>query len=255
MPSNNKRKKKPAANPARGFATVSVPSKPKSVDSATPTSTADSRSVTESDRPTPAEPSQPPSEKREPSSLQNYSPEELEKHLENAELQLLVEKLAVKCKNDAARQVTKLETERRVLRQQAVSLNLLEWLPKEAQELILSLAEAEEREISPPSGRESSSLKKTSSEEELYMRLWTLRETLMKLGFPEVKVEETLKHVLLYLPGTSTSSNRDVVPYLDESLDWLALHCLPAELPSYTQSSAQTRNESERLVSFISGKV
>jgi ATP-dependent RNA helicase DHX29 len=174
--------------------------------------------------------------------------------LENAELQLLVEKLAVKCKNDAARQVTKLETERRVLRQQAVSLNLLEWLPKEAQELTLSLAEAEEREISPPSGRESS-LKKSSSEEELYMRLWTLRETLLKLGFPDVKVEETLKHVLLYLPGTFTSSNRDVVPYLDESLDWLALHCLPAELPSYTQSSIQTRNESERLVSFISGKV
>ncbi|GIJ98894.1 hypothetical protein Aspvir_001016 [Aspergillus viridinutans] len=247
MPSNNKRKKKPASNPARGFATVSIPSKPKSVDSTTPASTVDSRSVTESDRPTPAEPSQPPSEKREPSSLQNYSPEELEKHLENAELQLLVEKLAAKCKNDAARQVTKLETERRVLRQQAVSLSLLEWLPKEAQGLILSLAEAEEREISPPS-----SLKKSSSEEELYMRLWTLRETLMRLGFPEVKVEEALKHVLLYLPGTSTSSNRDVVPNLDESLDWLAMHCLPAELPSYTQSSAQTRNESERLVSFIS---
>lgn len=249
MPSNNKRKKKPASNPARGFATVSVPSKPKSVDSTTPASTVDSRSVTESDRPTPAEPSQPPSEKQEPSSLQNYSPEELEKHLENAELQLLVEKFAAKCKNDAARQVAKLETERRVLRQQAVSLNLSEWLPKEVQELILSLAEAEEREISPPS-----SLKKSSSEEELYMRLWTLRETLMKLGFPEVKVEEALKHVLFYLPGTATSSNRDVVPNLDESLDWLAMHCLPAELPSYTQSSAQTRNESERLVSYISGK-
>lgn len=249
MPSNNKRKKKPTSNPARGFATVSVPSKPKSVDSTTPASTVDSRSVTESDRPTPAEPSQPPSEKREPSSLQNYSPEELEKHLENAELQLLVEKLAAKCKNDAARQVTKLETERRVLRQQAVSLNLSEWLPKEAQELILSLAEAEERGISPPS-----SLKRSSSEEELYMRLWTLRETLIKLGFPEVKVEEALKHVLLYLPGPSTSSNRDMVPNLDESLDWLAMHCLPAELPSYTQSSALTRNESERFVSFISGK-
>lgn len=254
MPPNNKKKKKPSANPARGFATVSVPSKPKSTETTAPASTAESISVSESERPTPAEKAQPATEApQQSSSLQNYSPEELEKHLEDAELQLLVEKHASKCRNDAARQVTKLETERRVLRQQSATLNLLEWFPSDVLETILSLAEAEEHELSPLPGRDTNGLKKSSSEEDLYMRLWTLRETLGKLGFPAAKVDESLKHLLLYFSGNFATSNRDMVCNLDEALDWLAMHCQLNELPSYTQTNAQLRKD-DKNISWISGK-
>lgn len=253
MPPNNKKKKKPAANPARGFATVSVPSKPKSTDTTAPTSTVESKSISESERPTPAEKNEPTTETQQSSSLQNYSPEELERHLEDAELQLLVEKYASKCKNDAARQASKLETERRVFRQQAVSLSLLEWLPAEVLDTILSLAETEERELSPLSGRDLNGSKKPGSEEDLYMRLWTLKETLLRLGFPAERVEESLKHLLLYFSGNFATSNRDMVCNLDEALDWLAMHCGLDELPSYTQTGAQIRKD-EKNISWISGK-
>jgi ATP-dependent RNA helicase DHX29 len=186
-------------------------------------------------------------------SLQDYSPEELEKHLEDAELQLLVEKYASKCKNDAARHVSKLETERRVLRQQSFSLILLEWFPADVLESILSLAETEECELNPPSGRDSNTLKKCGSEEDLYMKLWTLRETLLKLGFHEEKVEESLKHLLHYYSGNFATANRDTVCNLDEALDWLAMHCDPKELPSYTQTNAQLRKD-EKNISWITGK-
>ncbi|GLB10832.1 hypothetical protein AtubIFM57258_007244 [Aspergillus tubingensis] len=257
MPPNNRKKKKPASNPARGFATVSVPSKPKPTESSTPVSTADSKSVSESDRPTPVEGKQQPaveSKSEAAPSLQNYTPEELEKHLEEAELQLLVEKYASKCRSDAARQVTKLETERRVFRQQAVSINLMEWLPTEVLQNIMHLVETEERELSPLPGRDSGGQKKTVSEEELYMRLWTLKETLLKLGFPEEKVNEALKHMLLYFSGNFATSNREVVCNLDEALDWLALHCTPKELPSYMQTNAQQRNELDRHISWINDR-
>ncbi|KAF9886137.1 hypothetical protein FE257_011962 [Aspergillus nanangensis] len=247
----NKKKKKPASNPARGFATVSVPSKPKSTDTTAPASTAESKSVSESDRPTPAEKNLPPTEIQQSSSLQDYSPEELEKHLEDAELQLLVEKYSAKCKNDATRQVTKLETERRVLRQQSVSLNLLEWFPKEILERILGVAETEEHELSPLSVRDQNALKKPGPEEDLYMKLWTLKDTLAKLGFPAEKVEESLKHLLLYFSGNFTNSNKDMVCNLDEALDWLAMHCGLKELPSYTQTNAQLRKD-EKNISWIS---
>ncbi|PYH95397.1 ATP dependent RNA helicase [Aspergillus ellipticus CBS 707.79] len=256
MPPNNRKKKKPTSNPARGFATVSVPSKPKPESSA-PVSTAESKSVSETERPTPVDGAQPtvePTQEAPSSSLQNYTPEELEKHLEEAELQLLVEKNASKCRSDAARQVTKLETERRVLRQQSVSINLLDWLPTDVLNSILTLAETEERELSPLPGRDAGGPKKPISEEELYMRLWTLKETLLKLGFPEEKVNEALKHLLVYFSGNFATTNREVVCNLDEALDWLAMHCSPKELPSYNQASAQQRNGSDRHISWISDR-
>ncbi|QMW35554.1 hypothetical protein G4B84_011045 [Aspergillus flavus NRRL3357] len=253
MPPNNKKKKKPAANPARGFATVSVPSKPKSTNSTAPASTAESKSVSESERPTPAESSRPAAETQDAPSLQDYSPEELERHLEDAELQILVEKYASKCKNDAVRQVSKLETERRILRQQAFSLSLLEWFPAEVLDSILKFAETEEHELSPSSVRDSNTVKKPGSEEDLYMKLWALRETLLKLGFPEEKVEDSLKHLLHYFSGNFATANRDMVCNLDEALDWLAMHCNPKELPSYTQTTAQLRKD-EKDLSWITDR-
>lgn len=256
MPPNNKKKKKPAANPARGFTTVSTPSRPKPAEPTdAPTAADDPKTATDNGKQPPAEEQQQPSIGEEATpSLQQYSPEELEKHLEDSELQLLVDKYAAKCKNDAARQVTKLETDRRVLRQQATSLNLMEWIPSDVQDQIISLAETEEMETGPLRGKELSGVKRSSSSEDLSVKLWTLRETLLKLGFPESKVDDSLRYLLAYSTGGATSANRDTVWNLDESLDWLAMHCSLKELPSYTQTNAQLPKESENTISWIAGK-
>lgn len=249
-----KKKKKPAANPARGFATVSVPSKPKPAESPAPSSAADSVAPSESDRPTPAEGNQPPADSQTSQSLESYTPEELEKHLEESELQLLVEKYASKCRNDAARQVSRLETERRVLRQQSTTLSLFEWLPTEISDWIFGLAEAEEREISPLPARDSNGAKRSAPEEELFAKLWTLKEALVKLGFPEAKVDDLLKYLLQYYSGNFIGPNRDALWNLDESMDWLAMHCSPDELPSYVRTNAPALKESDKTTSWINGK-
>ncbi|KAJ6051991.1 hypothetical protein N7460_002525 [Penicillium canescens] len=244
MPPNNKKKKKPASNPARGFATVSMPSKPKPESTATPSpATGESKAAPESEPQTarieerPAETSAP----QAVTSLQNYTPEELEKYLEEAELQILVDKYAAKCKNDAIRQATKLDNERRVMRQQSVTLSLLEWLPTDVQDRILELSGTEEHEYLIASGR-TTSPKQAGSEEELYNKLWTLKETLIRLDFPENRVEDALKHVLQYFAGNSTSAGRDVVWNLDEALEWLATHSDKKELPSYTRTNARQKD-------------
>jgi ATP-dependent RNA helicase DHX29 len=263
MPPNNKKKKKPASNPARGFATVSVPSKPKPETTETPSSTPGA--VT----PTPPSESQatPTTEDRLPTtstaagatpadaSLKNLSPEELEKHLEESELQILVDKFSARCKSDAARQVTKLDTEKRVFRQQAATLTLLEWLPVEVQDRILELADGEEHEYL-TSGARGASAKQAGSEEDLYTRLWTLKETLLKLGFPENRTEEALKHILQYFAGAPASTSRETVWNLDESLEWLAMHSEKKELPSYTQTAGtRPQKDADSVTSWMIGRV
>ncbi|CAG8385432.1 unnamed protein product [Penicillium salamii] len=252
MPPNNKKKKKPASNPARGFATVSMPSKPKpETTQTTSPATGESKATPESEpQPTGAEDrtanaSAPPAT----SSLQNYTPEELEKHLEEAELQILVDKYASKCRNDATRQAAKLENERRVFRQQSVTLSLLEWLPTEIQDTIFDLYGTEEHEYLAASGKTSA--KQAGSEEEVYNKLWTLKETLLKLNFPENRVEDALKHVLQYFAGNTTSAGRDVVWNLDEALEWLATHSDKKELPSYTQTNARPLKDADAVTSWM----
>lgn len=254
MPPNSKRKKKPASNPARGFATVSTPSKPKPEASPTASPATGKSKAEPENEPQSTHREEPSADANAPqptSSLQNYTPEEIEKHLEEAELQILVDKYAAKCKNDATRQATKLVNERRIFRQQSVSLGLLEWLPAEIQENILELSGSEEHEYLATNGRTSSN--KTSSEEEMYNKLWTLKETLLKLDFPENRVEDALKHVLEYFAGNSTSAGRDVVWNLDEAMEWLATHSDKTELPSYTQGNSRQLKDPDTVTSWMTG--
>lgn len=260
MPPNNKKKKKPASNPARGFATVSVPSKPKPESTAeTPPTTAGTSKATPQNEPQaprsevcPAGETSSDVPKAVPS-LQNYTPEELERHLEEAELQILVDAYAAKCKSDAVRLATKLDTERRVLRQQSVSLSLLEWLPTEIQDRILELAGTEEHDYLISNAR-GTGAKQAGSEEELYGKLWTLRETLLKLGFSAERTEEALKHVLSYFAGNPASTSRDVAWNLDEALEWLAMHSDKEDLPPYTQTTSRPPKEADSITSWMIGK-
>jgi ATP-dependent RNA helicase DHX29 len=225
-----KKKKKPVSNPARGFATTSIASKPKSeatdvelestseLPSTLQNEQEDSTQIvgpggTISDAP--------------PNSI---TPEEFEKQLESSELQVLVEKYAQKSKRDALRQKTRLETDRRVLRGQAENLNTRKWLPPELMEEILDLVKAEERFVGPVA--DSAIALKLSSEEELTIRLWTLQQSLTSAGFLESKVILALEHVLK-LSDKIATGNKDAIWGLEEALDWLARNCSRDELPDY----------------------
>ncbi|KAK9444538.1 pre-mRNA-splicing factor ATP-dependent RNA helicase PRP22 [Metarhizium brunneum] len=238
----NKKKKKPAANPARGFATTSIASKPRpEVSDSEAKPLADG--VSGASAP-PSKENAPPSAKsttgdghgsataQQTSEDKPLSPEEFERQLEESELQLLVEKHSQKTKRDAQRQRTRLETDRRLLRSQADLVNAPKWLPPDLVEHILDLIKAEMRFAGSSLSSENVGTGKLPSEEDMIVRLWTLRQTLAAAGFPEARVEAVLKHILDIATNVS-SSVKDSIWGLDESLEWLARECPAEELPLY----------------------
>ncbi|KAI0146271.1 helicase associated domain-containing protein [Xylariaceae sp. FL1272] len=235
MAGGKKKKTKPAANPARGFATTSVASKPR-VDSEAPsgaqTPTSLDLQAKKPDAPSASSTAtQSTTVAPQPEKEKELSPEEFEKQLLESELQLLVEKHAQKVKRDAKRQKDRLETDRRLLRGQAEPLNTRKWLPQEIMDQVLDLIHAESR-FSPFSIGSEKSTEKPLSEEDLTMRLWTLQQTLAGLPFPEEKMTPVIKYVLSLTPNVSTN-NKDFIWGLDEALDWLAKKCTREELRDY----------------------
>ncbi|KAG6002820.1 hypothetical protein E4U43_001038, partial [Claviceps pusilla] len=233
------KKKKPAANPARGFATTSIASKPRP-EVSEPDSKPSPRVSKTVDGAPPSSENAPPSTDSAPGDAagqqiqqeQPLSPEEFERQLEESELQLLVEKHSLKTKRDAQRQRTRLDTDRRLLRGQADTVNAPKWLPPDMVDYILDLIKAETRFSASTVSSEHVGPGKLPSEEDMIVRLWTLRQTLSAAGFPEPKVEAVLKHILDIAPNVS-SALRDSVWGLDEALDWLARECSAHELPPY----------------------
>jgi ATP-dependent RNA helicase DHX29 len=117
-----KKKKKPASNPARAVATTSIASKTKElpepeVELAPLNEANNTKETQRTEQIAPATSTVVPNEK-------TLTAEEFEKQLEESELQVLVEKHAQKSKRDAARQKSRLETDRRVLRGQATEEEL-----------------------------------------------------------------------------------------------------------------------------------
>ena len=244
----SKKKKKPTSNPARGFATVSIPSKPKAADFV---------AVSEDTKPAGLNSNQLNGSGKTEPDLQNYSrePETLQDDLEEAELQSIVEKYASKCRNDASRQASRLETEKRLLRHQSSFLNLSEWLPQELLSRILEIAKEDESQ-----NRNTMRLldiaraKRATVEEELICRLWTLQGTLLKLHFSSDKIEEVLKYILSHQSVTSSAGPKESVWGLDEALGWLSLHCDQDDLPSYEGASTTMGLKSAETAIITAGK-
>lgn len=223
-----KKKKKPVSNPARGFATTSVASKPKAeVSAAEDLSTTPKELLEVIDAPQGLAKH---TVEGAGSSQRILTPEEFERQLEESDLQVLVEKHAQKSKRDALRQKIRLETDRRVLRSQADGLNTRKWLPSGLMEQILDLIKTEGRFSGPLP--DSASVSKQSSEEELTVRLWILHQSLVEAGFQEVKVQLALNYVLNNADHVGVG-NKDAIWGMEESLDWLARECSRDELPDY----------------------
>ncbi|KAJ9156652.1 ATP-dependent RNA helicase DHX29 [Pleurostoma richardsiae] len=238
MAGGNKKKKKPTANPARGFATTSVASKAR-VD---PTEAADGiaeppkkgapPTKSSTGAATPSQAKEEPKKTEATTQKKELSPEEFEKQLEESELQLLVEKYAQKVKRDAQRQKQRLETDRRLLRSQAESINAKKWLPPELMDHILDLIHAESRFASSAMASEAVPGGKVLPEEDLTIKLWTLQQTLAAAGFSEERVRPALQYVLVISPSIS-GTIKESIWGLDEALDWLARECSEDDLPAY----------------------
>ncbi|UKZ59850.1 uncharacterized protein TrAtP1_001142 [Trichoderma atroviride] len=238
MAGGNKKKKKPAANPARGFATTSVASKPRlevvdvglqsSSGVNTPKNAPPAASEVTPQASTPAEQHSERAQAKEAV----LSPEEFERQLEESELQLFVEKYSQKVKRDAQRQCSRLETDRRLLRSQAETINTPKWLPRELMDHILDLIKAESRFYASSLSSENAGPGKMPSEEDLVSRIWTLRQALSGAAFSESVVESTIQHILDIAPNIS-SAPRDYIWGLEEALEWLARETPLEELPTY----------------------
>lgn len=233
-----RKKKKPTSNPARGFATVSIASKPKEVHVNEESETAVAIQDEEPGKDDPVLSSSVAVDSTS-KELHELSPEELEIQLEESDLQLLVEKHGEKSRKDASRQITRLQTERRVLRTQAEPLSTQRWLPPE---LMLQITDQLMAQM-PWGGLyvESDNKAKAQSipEDDLAVRLWTLKQVLMKLGFLEARVQDAISQLLQneqLAKHATLSQAKDFIWGLEECLDWLGLVCEPREMPDYEAS-------------------
>lgn len=240
-----KKKKKPAANPARGFATTSIASKPRPETSdeakASPSTSTTLPPNTKKDATPPSTKpdEQQPGKGTAGTGTEHLSPEEFERQLEESELQLLVERHGQKTKRDAHRQRTRLETDRRLLRGQSDSVNSIKWLPQDLMDQIVNLIKAESRFAVSSLSSEGTSHGKMPSEEDMIARLWTLKQVLTAVDFPEQRIDSVIKHILDISP-TISSAAKDMVWGLEEALEWLARECEADELPVYEPKAKPT---------------
>jgi ATP-dependent RNA helicase DHX29 len=222
-----KKKAKASANNARGFATTSQPSKVRAVETpndndgaSTPVSADNTaaggqaeglvRSNAGSGQP----------------SIQQMTPEELEQHLEDAELQDILDRTGARCRAESSRQVSRMKTERRQLRPQSHRLHTEDWLADNLVERIVVRESKSEATSHVPS---KSSL--PSNDEKMLTDLWILHRVLTGLGLP--KIQSAISHVI-HLAFRGRLVQNTYIPYgLTEALDWYAINCFENELPDY----------------------
>jgi len=239
-----KKTKKPAANPARGFATTSVASKPRVDPAEAPADTPAGKVNDAVTAQTAAGKDAPQTANGKTTTNQapakDLSPEEFERQLEESALQVLVDKYAQKVRRDAQRQKTRLETDRRLLRGQAETINTRKWLPQELMDHILDLIQAEGR-FAASSVTSEGATSKLPPEDDLIIKLWTLQQTLESTDFPEERVQPALQYVLDIAPNISPNVKSESIWGLEEVLDWLARECSRAELPDYSGRKATSK--------------
>ena len=240
----NKKKKKPATNPARGFATVSVASKPKPDDRAD----AAAESVSKPDAALKTnEPQHIPQEAPKEinghnGDMQTMSPADLEQHLEQSDLQSTIEKYGQSTKRTSARQAAKLQTERRLLRPQAIPLETSSWLPSELMDLILEYTGVEMKSgiLRSESDTEVYNIPRQMNQEDITVKLWTLEQTLRHLGCAESDANHILQRLTtdnIMSQVNPATGNKDALWCLDESLDILALKANLTDLQDYDKES------------------
>lgn len=255
MAPNRKKNKKPVSNPARGFATTSIISK--GVADSQP-SHPEEESVTSRQTPTslpkPVDVSSSAGHHAEPKDLSQLTADQLEAQLEESELQVFVEQHGPKSKKDASRYISKLQTERRVLRNQAERLHLARWLPDELAERITDHLKTSYTNNIPEVPKEKLLPGRKLSTDDSISKLWTLKQVLIGLGFPEASSMRAIENLTgnpAKLEKAHQSFSREVLWGLDECLEWLALFCSDEEFPEY---DSRHLTKDEKLVTDVPQK-
>jgi len=230
----SKKKKKAPANPARGFATTSIASKPK-VDRTSDTGSDPSTTISSKEPgKSTGQSAQTPSSNAQPEKeLHQLTPEELQERLEREELQSFVDTNLPKVVRDSQRQITKVTTDCRVVRAQAVPISTSRWLPDELLTEIIDFARRERSHIT------SVPLPKDVSEDDWLVRFWSLSRTLIGIGIPKERVYQLLNKIQLRDYEDDANS---YVWGLHESLDQLSLDPGGIDLPSYSLSKVSNLN-------------
>ncbi|OCK87205.1 ATP-dependent RNA helicase A [Cenococcum geophilum 1.58] len=225
-----KKKKKPAANPARGFATTSIASKPKPDKNVELSDTPESGSTISP--PIPVALENPTIASEIAKGNHQPTPEDLEEQLESDELQLLVEKYAAKIRRESSRQVSRIQTDQRVLRPQAQTVSTRGWLPDELIHEIIDFIKAETNDMSQRLGQQS--LLKSISEDDATAKLWILHQVLNDLGISQ----DLVKQALIWLSANHINPESGVYVWgLQESLEWLALQGDDEQLLPYDRKT------------------
>ena len=248
MPANRKKGKKPAANPARGFATTSSAAKPRApAEDDAPG--AESETIDPASQPAkPAAPNEPPASAQEPAAPArapaDVTPEQLEAQLEDAELELFVDKYGARAKQDAQRHVARLQTERRLQRAQAERLHLDAWIGEELHEQMLGMVDAER---APPRGSDAAADAPDAVTDVVVHRAWTLRRALQGLGFPDDRTDEAICRnfgELVSRGEPESRASRESLWGLESCLDWLVVTYGRGGLPNYDSQKSMREEKS-----------
>lgn len=228
------KKRKVVANPARGFATTSTPSKakpPASSTDETPSKVGAQVSII------------PEASEGEGGKIEAEYTIPTEEEQEDFELQCLVEKHGPKVRKEAQRIVNRMEAEKRTIRnicfplklERILRFNLTRYASKQRPEeseqeiglgdQILRLAREEyaQHQVEKDNGWKG---------ETVLVNGWVLHRVLIAMGFPLKRVEEGLRA----LAGMSTNmldKEKGLESAIEEILDWLALYCDEDELPGF----------------------
>ena len=164
-------------------------------------------------------------------------------------MQQFVEQYAGKVKKESSRNVTRLQTDKRILRGQADYLPASSWLPDELMQQILEYASTSATELY---GAAKRVLPKG---DELLSRVWQLRMILAGIDVPSERVNEVIVYLLANPPAEDLSGSWG----LNEALEWLSWNCTESELREYDyqkpkpivapvelEQDAPTRTTSER---------
>ncbi|KAF2671034.1 ATP-dependent RNA helicase A [Microthyrium microscopicum] len=218
-----KKKKKVVANPARGFATTSVASTKTRDDEkdnlvAKPETSADAakdENVAAS---------------QQDKEIHELSSEELEQRLELEELQTFIDSFSSKVIRDSQRQISKIQTDCRVVRPQSHLVSTFSWLPDELLQQVLDYAKKERDSII------AAPLPKDVSEEDWVIRFWSLSRALLGIGVTKDRVYKLLRSLQL---KDGEVENGAYIWGLHDCLDRLALDAEPSELPAFDISRPQ----------------
>ena len=223
----NRKKKKPVANPNRGFATVSIASKQRTMPTVEASNTHKhdegvGNEANDVDDAANVESSHQPA--RSERQVVDMTAEELEIHLDNADLQNLIDSNGEKIKQQAARNVTRLMTEKRLLRQSLEMLNTWAALPPELThhlfQHVQSITMTHRGSAHSDGDREDAADKKTT---ELLLPSWRLSLLLQGLNFPRDMTLQALARIAEIDMTEDADALRDPDWNLSASLNILAV--------------------------------